>query len=355
MRPTAAGRGRRGAVLAATVAVGLLAVARPAGADPPRPTDYRSTVTGLTPPVAGVDAEVVGGDAFLELRVDAGTEVTVAGYEGEPYLRFRRDGTVERNARSQATYLNEDRQGDVDVPARADSEARPAWDQVASGGSYAWHDHRIHWMAGTRPPGLEPGDLVQRWAVPITVDGAPAEVRGRLVLAEDVDPLPWFALALVAAVAALVIARRHPVVATSAAATVAAAAALAAGWGQYSVAPAGSGADPLLVAVPLAGLLAGGLALVLRRRTAGPVAGLAAAAAVVGWGLLRVEVLWTPVLPTVLAADLDRALTATALGLAVAAAAGMVWSGAVGVGRQVQDAAPDPDHAAAARGGGGPR
>src|SRR5690606_23838496 len=65
------------------------------------------------------------------------------------------------------------------------------------------------------------------------------------------------------------------------------------------------------------------------RRTAGPTLILAAVAAVIGWGLLRVEVLWTPVLPTDLPAALDRALTALALGLSVAAAGLIVWSGAL--------------------------
>ena len=65
-------------------------------------------------------AHVVGGDAFLELTVDEGTEVVVPGYGGEPYVRFLADGTVERNTRSEATYLNEDRQGAVELPAGAD-------------------------------------------------------------------------------------------------------------------------------------------------------------------------------------------------------------------------------------------
>ena len=324
--------GRRALARPALVAaVGLAAVgtlvvpAAPAAADPPRPTDHRSTVTAVEPPTPAVRAEVVGGDAFLELRVDAGTEVVVEGYGGEPYLRFRVDGSVERNRRSTATYLNEDRQGAVDLPSRADDEAAPDWERVGSGGAYAWHDHRIHWMGRSEPPGIGPGDVVQTWAVPLTVDGTPTEIRGELVLADTVSPLPWIALALAAAAAVVVSARRRALVAQAAPAA-AAGAALVAGWAEHAAAPAGSGSDPLLVAVPLAGLVAGVAGLALRRSTLGPPATLASAAAVVGWAALRALVLWTPVLPTEMPAGLDRTLTALALGLAVAGAGVVAWN-----------------------------
>src|SRR5690606_36356973 len=133
---------------------------------------------------------------------------------------------------------------------------------------------------------------------------------------------------------------------------VAAAGALVVGWGQYAVAPAGAGTEPLLVAVPLAGLAAALVALVVRRRTVGLTAVLAGAAAVIGWGLLRVDVLWAPVLPTELPAAFDRAVTAASLGLAVAAAALAVWGGATlgaspvaAGGRSATDEAAAPDGA----------
>ena len=360
----------------------LVAGAGPAAADPPRPTDYRSTVTAIAPAVDGVDAEIVGGDAFLQLRVEEGHEVVVPGYgeDAEPYLRFRADGTVERNLRSEATYLNEDRQGAVDLPARADPEAEPEWETVADDGTYAWHDHRIHWMGTSRPPGAEPGDVVQAWTVPLTVDGSPVEVRGELVLVARVSPVPWIALAVAGAAAVALAARRRPLV-PAVAVTVAAAGALVVGWAQFSVAPDGSGANPLLVAVPLVGLVAAGTGVAFRARAAGPTATLAGAAAVVGWGLLRVEVLWMPVLPTDLPAGVDRAVTALAIGVAAASAAVIVWSGGLAVrpapagddarpdapSRAEEDGAADPaaadgtrlapdaDDAAATRGGGEPR
>jgi hypothetical protein len=317
--------------------------AAPAAADPPGPTDYRSTVTAIEPAIDGLQAEVVGGDAFLELRVGDGHEVEVEGYGGEPYLRFRADGTVERNRRSEATYLNDDRQGAVDLPPQADNDAEPEWEQVADGGTYAWHDHRIHWMGSGAPPGVEPGELVQDWAVPMSVDGTAVEVRGELVRAGSVSAVPWLALAVAGAAAVTVFGLRRARATSgrtwsvaAVAAALAAVGALVVGWGQYAVAPAGSGADPLLVAVPVAGVLAGVVAVGCaagvgghagRSGRVGSAATLAAAAAVIGWAVLRLDVLWTPVLPTELPAGVDRAVTALALGLALASAGLVVWRG----------------------------
>ncbi len=89
---------------------------RPAGVGRPAPA-HRLPIdasTSSSPPPTASRWHVVGGDSFLEVSVDEGHEVLVPGYQGEPYLRFRADGTVERNRNSPATYLNDSRQGDVD-------------------------------------------------------------------------------------------------------------------------------------------------------------------------------------------------------------------------------------------------
>jgi hypothetical protein len=340
----------RALALALAALAALVVGARPAAADPPRPTDFRSTVTAVEPEAEGVEARVVGGDAFLELRVAEGHEALVTGYGDEPYLRFLPDGTVERNRRSKATYLNDDRQGSVDLPAEADNEAEPEWETVADDGTFAWHDHRIHWMGGGTPPGAEPGEVVQDWTVALTVDGTPTEVRGELVLAEDISPVPWIAVALGGAALTVAVGRRRPLLVAAIVAVAAAGGALAIGWAEYSVAPDGSGANPLLVAVPLVGLAAGvvGLGLALRGGAVGPIATLAAAAAVIGWGVLRASVLWTPVLPTDVSYTLDRAVTALALGLSAAAAGLVVWRGGL-VGTVAETST------AATGGGGDPR
>src|SRR6476469_7195133 len=156
--------------------VGLGAIvltAAPAAADPARPTNVSSRVTAIAPPTPAVSAEIVGGNAFLRIHVRPGTSVVVHGYEDEPYLRIASDGTVAENTRSAATYLNRTISGQVDLPAGVDKNASPAWRTVATGGTYAWHDHRVHWLAGGSPP--EEVD----WHVALDVDGAPVSIDGR--------------------------------------------------------------------------------------------------------------------------------------------------------------------------------
>jgi hypothetical protein len=322
------GRPLGGAAFVATIALVALVRADPASADPPVPTDYRSTVDAIEPAADGVRAEVVGGDAFLELRVDRGIEVVVPGYQGEPYLRFRPDGTVQRNRRSPATYVNDTRDAAAAVPGSADAEADPEWETVAHDGAFAWHDHRIHWMGSERPAGATPGEWTKAWAVDIEIDGNPTRVEGTLALVDDVNPLPWVAVGLAVAAAVAIAGRRRPLTVAAVAAAVAAVLATGVGWAQRADAPAGTGANPLVVAVPLAGLAAAGLAIVLRRRLgrrARAALILAAAAAVAGWGVLRLDVLSKPVLPTVLDAWVDRAGTTLAVALALASAGLVVW------------------------------
>ncbi|HEX5909757.1 MAG TPA: hypothetical protein VFY44_04640, partial [Thermoleophilaceae bacterium] len=91
--------------------------------------------------------------------------------------------TVEVNHNSPAYYLNEDRYADVKVPRSATRDARPDWRVLDHAGRVDWHDHRIHWMAKTRPGVVEDPDArtkVFDWSVPIRVDGRPGKVTGDL-------------------------------------------------------------------------------------------------------------------------------------------------------------------------------
>jgi hypothetical protein len=145
---------------------------------------YTSTVTSVTPAIAGVTLDVLDRDDRLELRNQSGREIVVLGYDGEPYVRFEPGGDVFRNLNSPATYLNDDRYGNVPLPARADPEAEPDWELVGSRGRYEWHDHRIHWMSPIDPPQVqEARDQPHRifeWEVPGTVEGEPFTIAGTL-------------------------------------------------------------------------------------------------------------------------------------------------------------------------------
>ena len=150
---------------------------------------FRSKVTRITPPTPGLSVTVVDYDDRLELRNDTGKPLVILGYQGEPYLAFR-DGRVFRNTRSPATYLNDDRFGQVALPARADPKAPPDWEQVSPRENYEWHDHRIHWMSRTLPPKVQAAKdkphHVFDWTVPARLNGKPLAIAGTL----DYQPPP---------------------------------------------------------------------------------------------------------------------------------------------------------------------
>ena len=165
---------RRALLVLATALVACPAAAAHGGGG----TNYRSQVTAIP-----LGLTVIVLDRDDRLRLTAEREATIFGYEKEPYLRFTSAG-VFRNARSPATYLNEARYADVDLPAVADAKAKPQWDKVADGRTYEWHDHRIHWMSTIPPRQVRdaPGEPhhVFNWHVPITVEGQPATIAGTL-------------------------------------------------------------------------------------------------------------------------------------------------------------------------------
>lgn len=143
---------------------------------------FRSEVESLRPAVRGLEARVLNQDT-LELTNRTGDTVVVEGYNGEPYLRMRGDGTVQLNSRSSAAYLNEDRYGETPVPAAADDDAPPKWIRIADGGNIAWYDHRIHWMSRRLPARVKnehAGTHIRDWRVPLSVGGRAGSITGSL-------------------------------------------------------------------------------------------------------------------------------------------------------------------------------
>jgi hypothetical protein len=141
---------------------------------------FTSTVTAIEPATPGIELRVLDGDDRIGLRNETGKTILVSGYDGEPYLRFTADA-VYRNERSPATYLNEERYGDVELPARADAKAAPEWKQVADSAYYEWHDHRIHWMSPVPPPQVRAAEgkphHVFDWKLPIRIGGRTGRPR----------------------------------------------------------------------------------------------------------------------------------------------------------------------------------
>ncbi len=328
-RSPAPRRGRRLAVAGAVALATLALSASPAAADPPGPTDYRSEIEEVTPDVDGLTASIVGGDGFLLLEVEPGTTVEVPGYAGEPYIRFREDGTVEENQASAATYLNQSRTR-TDADRTYDPDAEPDWKQVADDGRWAWHDHRIHYMGGGTP---EPArtDRGVVWEVPLTVDGEDVTITGAYRLLDAPTPLPWIAGAVVLALLiALGLGRLLPALpAAGATVLLAGIGGVVAGMAQRGESPPGAPTSPLVVILPAIAVVAGIIVVIQRGRVLRAVAGLAGAAALGGWALVRIQVLWKAILPTSLPAGTDRLLTAVAIGAAAGAAILVVRSGAL--------------------------
>jgi hypothetical protein len=199
------------------VAAGLLAlaVASSAGAHGPvgGGVGYVSSIAGLEPDVFGVVVRVLGGDDRLQLVNYSGKTIVVDGYAGEPFLRFTAKG-VEENVRSPAAYLSRERDPErAHVPASADAKAAPVWRKVTLGPSFAWHDHRIHWLDAEKPAVVRDAPkethLIFRWKVPATADGKRFAIKGFLGYAptaaelEDGGGRNWWAIGALAAAGAL--------------------------------------------------------------------------------------------------------------------------------------------------------
>lgn len=150
---------------------------------------FRSTVTGVSPPLPGVTVRVLDGDDQLYLANESGTTLVVLGYEGEPYLLITPEAVFE-NRRSPAAYLNAERSGDAPVPATADPKAPPRWVETVPFAVAQWHDHRIHWMGASLPSRIAADAGSPRhvfdWKVPVLAGEERHVISGSL----DYEPPP---------------------------------------------------------------------------------------------------------------------------------------------------------------------
>ena len=305
------------------------AVASPAFADPPGPTDYQSEIVSVAPETPEIEVGVIGGDSFVELRVEPGTEAMVVGYEGEDYLWFRPDGVVLENQNSPATYLNADRYGNDGVPDGARADAEPSWKQVAAGGYWAWHDHRAHWMQSVRPFGRSAGDQILEAVIPIVVDGDTVEVTVISTWQPEPSPIAMWSGVVAGLVTAagtwLLRRRRVPAIAASIPLVLLA---VGVGVAQYSSLPSATGPRLIWIVLPLVAAVstAVGVVLALRgMRFAADAALLLVGVELAVWGFAKRDGLFTAIVPTAAPFWLDRFATAAALTGGVALAAIALW------------------------------
>ncbi|MEP9384250.1 hypothetical protein [Nocardioides sp. KR10-350] len=165
-------------LIAAALVLGLPAVAY-AGAF----STYVTTVTSVTPAVAGISATAARNGESITVRNQSGTALVVDGYQGEPYLKITAHGVWE-NERSPAVYLNKE-QTIGNIPDSADARRPPQWKKLDDGDVATWHDHRIHWMGNTDPPSVaEDPDhrhLITRWRIPTVAGAKQGRIVGTLV------------------------------------------------------------------------------------------------------------------------------------------------------------------------------
>ena len=334
-------------VIAVIAGLGLAgALAAPAFADPPGPTDYQSEVRSVEPETPTIEVGIIGGDSFFEMRVDPGVEAIVVGYQAEDYLWFRPDGVVLENQNSPATYLNANRYGNDGVPSTARADAEPDWKQVATGGYWAWHDHRAHWMQSARPFGLEAGDQILEAVIPIVVDGETVEVTVISTWQPEPSPLAMW-LGAVAGAAAAVGAwflrdRRVPPIAATIPLVVLA---LVVGAAQYTSLPSETGPRPIWIVLPIIAAVSAAVGVVLAtrgKRFAADAAMLLVGVELAVWGFLKRDGLTAAIIPTDAPFWLDRFATAAALaGGALLAAIALWWLFAVPSSSVAADGASD--------------
>lgn len=159
----------------------------------PEPSNYAAVITAVSREVPGLEISLSADGELLRVTNTGSGTLEVPGYSEEPYLEIGPD-VVRRNVRSPATYLNTSPTGDVRLPAVADPAAAPDWAEVATTPTYAWHDHRTHWMGDELPAAVaaDPRSvhLIAEWSVPLVYDGAEVLVEGTLTWYPPPSSLP---------------------------------------------------------------------------------------------------------------------------------------------------------------------
>ena len=208
-----------GCRLAAAAGVGValvLLAATPADAHTitgVAPTDYRSDVLGVNPPLPGVSLRLLDLGNRVELVNKGAVDVIVLGYQGEPYLRVGPAGVFE-NSRSPSVALNRPSATTIasttTVPPATTSGAAlvpPSWHRTGDGHSVRWRDRRTRWE-GAAPAAVNAAPdrshvVVPQWLIGLRRGDVDATASGRITYIPGPSPVPWLGVAAVFLVVAV--------------------------------------------------------------------------------------------------------------------------------------------------------
>ena len=174
--------------------------------DDVQPRNTEAFVTTVEPSLPdGVKVDIVGTDTFVRVRSE-GHQVTIPGYEQEPYIEVAPSGEVRVNTTSITYLLNQTRYGS-NVPSITSDKV--TWEVVSTSGEYMWHDHRVHWMSTKPPATMNDDGLIQEWVIPIVVDQQSITISGQLYLRDAASRMWWAIGAVVVVIAVLLSIRRR--------------------------------------------------------------------------------------------------------------------------------------------------
>lgn len=200
-------------------AIGAAIATTPASAHTMGP-DFSSVFRGISPAIPGVSVRIEEDGARIALVNHSDRSLVILGYQGEPYIRFRPGGIVERNSRSVTTSLHQAAAGSPLLAASAfDDRGVPArWTIVGRHGRFSWHDQRIQWVGSDRPANVTDVNRRTRisdWSIPMRIESRATAIRGTLFWIGRPKPAPsWPLLAFVgtvvaAGISSMLLNRRH--------------------------------------------------------------------------------------------------------------------------------------------------
>ena len=166
------------------VAVGAVVVpAAPAAAHGSDPS-VRPVLDAVEPALPGVTVQLAQSvTAQMVVSNPTPTTLSVLDGDGRPFLRIGPEGVLANRA-SPWWYLTNSPNGDATIPADAQLEAPPRWEQVAAEPAWGWFEHRLHPSPQGVPPDVSRArrmTTLARWSVPFDYGGQSVEVSGRIV------------------------------------------------------------------------------------------------------------------------------------------------------------------------------